>query len=927
MHRLEDGTYAGFNIDYLNALTRYANWTYDYITYDTLEDALGAIVRGEADLLPSLYQTPERAAVMQFSAFSVSEMFTTLCVRPDDERFAYDDFEAFEGMRVGVADGSPDAEAFEQYRSEHDLNVITVPLEHGSELLPALENGSVDAIATTYNSDNDLCKMVARFQPEPLYIGLPAGADALAFELDAAMDALTLRFPEYFSSLTQTYFGINTDQDPLFTREEDAYLASAPSLTVAYASFRMPLSYTDPATGQFAGISASLFADIARITGLTFEFVPKESQQDVLAAVSAGEIDIAYTVDPALDRNLNKMQVTGAYMVNPMATIAGKHPDGKRLALPQGFSLSDEIAKDEPGYTITYYATPKMCFDAVLDGKADIAYADIHVANYLLAEPQYTSLNVVTLTDYANSMALGISDACDPRLASILDRCVQFTSNADTMKWATESSLQSHPTSPMDIVRQYPLQIMGGITLLGVLISGALVYIFRNRARNAERISRIVNSDPLTGGWSFARFQSEASAAIAEGRDHEHVVIYIDINRFKGFNATFGYAEGDKLLRTMSDLIASLIFEGEYFARISADQFVILTHWQGVDDFNNRLDTFDTNLNANTLLDGRHYRVLLKAGIIIVPAGALESEDSLTNLIDCARYARESIGNIARSTSAVYSEDMKESDIAERALQVEAIAAFERGEFEAYYQPKTLITTSAIVGFEALARWISPNDGVRSPAEFIPLFEKSGFITELDLHIFRLACQRIRAQMDTGTEPLPLIACNFSRLHLQNDRFPETLKAIIDTYGVPACQLELELTESTVMEDYEVANIACHRLKKFGFSVSIDDFGKGYSSLGTLQDLPIDVLKLDQSFLMNSEDTPRGQAILKGVVGIAQALEVKVVVEGVETIEQANMLKALDPCIIAQGFLYSQPVPLEVSDQQFQRGSIKPGGA
>ena len=188
---------------------------------------------------------------------------------------------------------------------------------------------------------------------------------------------------------------------------------------------------------------------------------------------------------------------------------------------------------------------------------------------------------------------------------------------------------------------------------------------------------------------------------------------------------------------------------------------------------------------------------------------------------------------------------MKDRDIAERALVAAAHDALERGEFTAYYQPKVEIATNRLVGFEALVRWESPERGLVPPDEFIPLFERTGLVVDLDLQVFRLVCARIREQLDAGEHPL-VIACNFSRLHMQNDAFPETVKSIVDGFGVPIELLELELTENIVMEDLERAERLCRRLKDLGFRIAIDDFGSGYSSLGTLQNLPIDVLKLDR---------------------------------------------------------------------------------
>ncbi|MEG0217324.1 MAG: EAL domain-containing protein [Raoultibacter sp.] len=919
----EDGLYGGYNIDYLATIALKANWRYEYVAFDSWMAASAALERGEVDLLPSVRYTAQRENSLLLSQSSVAEIYTTINVRIDDSRFAYEDFEAFRGMTVGIIEGSQDAASFAQYCQEHQIAVFLVYFKNTDELTKSLKNGSLDAIAVSDLGHVANLKTVERFSPEPVHVALAKNQPALLEELDQAISLIKFRNPDYFSTLYEKYFGVNTAQDPVFTREEYRYLETAPKLRVAYTSFRTPLSYRDPSTGNFTGIAAELFADITRITGLEFEFVPVDSQQKAVNMTLSGEVDVTYAIDPALEDAENKIPKTGLYLYDPMAMVTRNASGGNRVALPQGFSLSEEIVKDDPSLEVTYYPTPKLCFDAVSENKADIAYADINVANYLLAEPQYNALSILTLSDYMNSMAIGVAPNSDPVLVGILDKCVQFTADATMTQWITKSTLNSHPTSPLDILRQYPLQIILGILVLALGSLATMAYIFHSKIRNKQQIAQLVNKDPLTGGWSFAKFQDRASTIIEQDSTRKHAILYVDINRFKSFNAAFGFAEGDRLLIALGDLLHAFIAEDECFARVSADQFVVLIQWDSFDAFMTRFKLFDEHFNNLELLKNHKYQVLLRGGVGVISAHTTKTEQLISEFIDCARYARESIGESSCSTAALYSEDMRERDIAERALQTEAVAALERGEFVAYYQPKVHIGSGEIIGFEALVRWVSAEKGLRAPNEFIPLFEKNGFITQIDLHVFELACRRIRECLDAGL-PIPLIACNFSRLHLQNDQFPETLEALVHRYRVPVDHLELELTENIVMEDFERAETICTRLKKAGFRIAIDDFGKGYSSLGTLQDLPIDVLKLDSSFLMDSANASKSKIILEGIIGIAEKMGVTIVAEGVETPDQAAMLHAMNPQVIAQGFLYSRPVTREESDQQLAAKFMNP---
>ena len=352
----------------------------------------------------------------------------------------------------------------------------------------------------------------------------------------------------------------------------------------------------------------------------------------------------------------------------------------------------------------------------------------------------------------------------------------------------------------------------------------------------------------------------------------------------------------------------------------------MLVQWNGWEDFLEQFAELDRRFNNLDVLRSHSHRLLLHAGACIVerPDGSRRLDaQALAELMDCARYARDSVGETSASEAALYTADMKDRDVAERAVVALARTALEQGEFTAYYQPKVELATNRIVGLEALVRWESPQRGIVQPNDFIPLFEKNGFVTEIDLHVLRQACTRLEERLAQGLPVVP-IACNFSRLHLQRDGFPERVRAIVDEYAVPVDLIELELTENIVMEDLERAKVICRQLKDLGFRISIDDFGSGYSSLGTLQDLTIDVLKLDRTFLMSSESGERSRAILEGVVGIAEKLHVTIVVEGVETCEQAAMLLQLDDGVIAPGYLYSRPVPRAESDRQLDGAVLEP---
>jgi len=253
---------------------------------------------------------------------------------------------------------------------------------------------------------------------------------------------------------------------------------------------------------------------------------------------------------------------------------------------------------------------------------------------------------------------------------------------------------------------------------------------------------------------------------------------------------------------------------------------------------------------------------------------------------------------------------MSEEIITQDIIESEMYKALENEEFQVYLQPKINMVTTKICGAEALVRWIHPEEGMRSPALFIPIFEKNGFISQLDMYMFEKVC-RIKADwIACGRQYAHIvISVNMSRVHLHEKDFCETLSEIADKYGIVHNELEIEITESVFEEDNNVLIDNVERIKEQGFLVSIDDFGSGFSALNLLKDLYVDTIKIDRGFIHGSGETARGKGIIRNVIALCLDLKVDVVTEGIETKEQAEFIMQCG-CQIAQGFYYSRPLPL-----------------
>lgn len=442
---------------------------------------------------------------------------------------------------------------------------------------------------------------------------------------------------------------------------------------------------------------------------------------------------------------------------------------------------------------------------------------------------------------------------------------------------------------------------------VGLAFGAGIVLVARWRA--AKKIAHFVGTDPLTGGRSFARFQAEAEETLANSDESEFAVLAFDVDRFKDFNDAYGCAEGDRLILALDKVLDAFEGPDEMHAHVSGDRFVMLLRWEGVDEFTRRFTQLDKDVNRIEVLSKKNCRILCFGGIAVFD-GVKYRRSAINELVDRARFARGYVGESSKSTFVLYTKARRDRDVARRALQATVVDALANGEFVPFYQPKVVVGTGEVVGFEVLARWRVSADEVLAPACFIDALEESGLVATLDLSMFRQACAFLRRRIAEGLHVVPL-ACNFSRVNLRDNNFVSMLLNTAAEYGVPCELLELELTESAVMEDIPRAIVAGNAFKAHGFRLAIDDFGSGYSSLGALQKLPADVLKIDRSLLVSGSEHTRSGTVFESVVAMADKLGLSVVAEGVETAEQAAWLADLNPHIVVQGYICSPPVTEE----------------
>lgn len=451
------------------------------------------------------------------------------------------------------------------------------------------------------------------------------------------------------------------------------------------------------------------------------------------------------------------------------------------------------------------------------------------------------------------------------------------------------------------------------VLILIIVITAYIVIVrvsFRRLTKANEEVSRIAYTDSITGYSTWDKFVLDAKSLLRH-EYRRYALVSFDIDKFKAINDMYGHEEGNRVLKLIADTINRNLQDGETFSRINSDNYYILMLYSS---------DSDTARRIGSLIQAIEYEItefvpVLSFGIYRIT----DKSVSIRRMGDLADIAKRTVKYGDASAYTFYSESMLEKMREEKRIENEMQTALDMHEFCVFYQPKVSLDGKVnLTGAEALVRWIK--DGtVISPGKFIPLFEKNRFIVKLDYYIMDQVCQKIKQW--ESYYPHLLISVNMSRAHLRDPQFVEKLNDICLSHGVSTSSIEIEITESAAYGSLDVLTAVFKQLRDYGFHISIDDFGSGYSSLNMLKDLPADVLKIDRAFLAESNSNKRANDILGYVIRMAGSLGMHTICEGIETDEQAKLLGGLG-CEMAQGFYFAKPMPSD-SFEEILRGNSK----
>ncbi len=463
-------------------------------------------------------------------------------------------------------------------------------------------------------------------------------------------------------------------------------------------------------------------------------------------------------------------------------------------------------------------------------------------------------------------------------------------------------------TVPTAAIAESSTAIINGMTIFNIIVIIAfavlifVIFVLRNGSE--KEIERIAYYDELTGIPNLTKFKMDIMQIIQKNPQQRFVIVKMDIINFKAINQLFDFEVGNRIIRTIADVGRTSVIPNFVQARIGPDEFLLFSEADFLGNLAEIRHEYEYRFRSRVTFAGS-FNFAFRYGRYFIE----QDERDVNEIINKVSMAHSAAKSAKVDTISDYNDKLRQKVLNATAINNKMEKALHNDEFLVYLQPKYKAADNSLGGAEALVRWREADGNMIYPNDFIPIFEHNHFIIQLDKYMLEKTCQILRSWLDKGYDIVP-ISINFSRLHLDNPNLISEIEYICDTYQVPRKYIEIEITESAILESEISLTGLFEQLHNSGFRISMDDFGSGYSSLGQLSSLDIDTIKLDRSFFISATDLAKGNLVVETVIDLAHKLGMTTVAEGVETLEQVQFLSKIG-CEYIQGYYYARPMAID----------------
>lgn len=902
-------TYSGAAYDYLSIASKFTKDNYVF-SADTPTSLFRQLRGASIDIIPCVTEK-ELEIYGQNSGIMLTKQpllpkFSAIYINTEGNsaNVNYGDIDALSKLEIGYLseerpqffdkDGKFIFDGFE--------NTVFHSYPDETSFYNAFSSGIVGAVIKDSFRAWDKEKIALRSDLEPTYFAVRSFDQQLADKLDSAVAEINMQYSSLSSELYCKYVLRSGFQTHAYSPEAAKYLETHDAITIGFNTGSEMINIYNSKTGKLEGIPGNIIDMLFENIGLNYSIVALNSRSECIRALEHGEVDLIYGGISSLNLLYDGLNSTSPIIRQPIAFFG---LPGTEISNSPKIAITNE--NEEIRHCIeTYYQTAEItllatdadAIKAVKDKTFDFMCTGCYNALALQGNGN-SELSIIKVLNSYVGESFGYRDT-DSALCEVIETGLSSLNNNGAVfgKYDFISFSQS--------INAHAKQGHNRDILLWILIAtlGAvgIIVIIRTNFRTHTDV------DPITGGRNKERFFADSQKAIKKSDLSKWMIVVFDIDKFKYINEHLGYEEGDNMLRRLYKVVQNNLESNEICARTNNDNFALTVHNTEKQDIERRLNKIFSDfeeINSHFVT----YPVLFSAGACRLDL--CQGKYGMVNFnfaIDRCNIAKKSIKNMHTNEIAFYDGVIRQKALREKDYENAMPQALKDGEFLCYLQPKYGSKSRHIEGAEALIRWNSKEFGFVGPNNFIPIAEKNGFVTELDFFILEEVCKAMRRWLDAGLTPV-VVSVNQSRMHLNHEDYIFKLRELVDRYEIPYQYLELELTESVFTENADLMLNVMQKLHDVGFQLSIDDFGSGYSSLNMLKDIPADVVKIDREFFSGTVNSYKGRMVISSVVDLAKALDMKVISEGVETLDQVEFLEDIE-CQLIQGFYFSKPIPI-----------------
>ncbi len=885
---LYDGTVEGFAVDYFTELSKYTGDTYEFVHCDW-EDAFTLLESGDIDVFGPLSYTEERDELYSYTDASFGKEGVYLASLQVDG-FEYDDYNEIASQMIGVCTNDANRTLLDLFCVEHEIAPQIIEIDEQS-LDSTSPHTMIVISAMQYEQQYEV---VAELGYENVYYITRDEDIELSDGINDGLEKIQSKNPMFYEELINEYYPSVTYGKVHISNEEIALLQSKELYRVGYYVDHVPFSYLDT-EGNPSGIAISVMDEIAQAAEINIEYVPMYKDGSEYQ-----NIDINLSILTSMELSYHSDRCD-PYMELPLMVIGyydNLSYENASIGYMDYIGLEvEQLQSYLPGSDLILFHSIENIIDNLKTNKIDYAITTNLMSKQIL-EATDSEQSIARTFGVDCLVSFSLADEISDTMGPIFDK---YISRIDQQDLYTRVIASSYDTAleldvPLFIFEHYYEILM---TLLILIILAACIIIF-NEIKRRKQLLHIIEVDDLTGLMTEIKFMEECEKRLTK-TSVQYVLVAIDIDNFKYINEAYGYTLGSELLQEFAKELQASYDNDDLIARTYADNFLVLTTQK--DDgcaFCGKASCEFCELSSVATLIGEDYRLNISVGAYIIEDAILD----LSYMMDCANVARSLSKGIYGTIVTVYSSSMEKSVHIQNDIIRTMEQALENREFKVVYQPKIDLQTGEVCGAEALVRWVRDDFSMVYPDQFIPVFEKNGFIAKLDFYMLSRVCEFISMNNPPN---MPKISVNLSGVTMLENDLAAKILAIVHSYNVAPSSLELEITESAIIDNFKEATSTIEELIALGFTLSMDDFGTGISSLNRLKDINVHILKIDREFLVRALEDKKGVLIIGNIIRMARQLGIQSIAEGVETREQLELLGNLG-CDMGQGYYFAKPL-------------------